>query len=143
MKQGKLVVDLPILLAGELPELHYQEVSRFCPKGIFRRIPKVIYEILRHTIVPSTVVEECAIGWTFLEVIYDVMSSEELNLMDLMVSQMLECKRDMSAPLALQPYIMALVLRTVEDFYRICKVQHQAFLPYQHNEAYMERPPSP
>jgi len=115
----------------------------FGPKGGMWRIPKVIYEILRHSIVPSTVVEECAIGWPFLEVIYDVMSGEELNLMDLMVSQMLECKRDMSAPLALQPYIMALVLRTVEDFYRICKVQHQAFLPYQHNEAYLERPPSP
>jgi hypothetical protein len=51
-----------------------------------RRIPKVIYEILRHTIVPSTVVKESAIGWPFLEVIYAVMFGDELNLLDLMVN---------------------------------------------------------
>ena len=96
-----MVVDFPILLAGELLELHYQEVSKFCPKGVFRRIPKVIYEILRHTIVPSTTVEESAIGWPFLEIIYAMMSSDKRNLVDLMVNQMLECKQDVRAPLAL------------------------------------------
>ena len=81
-----MVVDFPILLAGELLELHYQEVSKFCPKGVFRRIPKVIYEILRHTIVPSATVEDYAIGWPFLEIIYVVMSREKLNLLDSMVN---------------------------------------------------------
>ena len=66
-----------------------------------RRIPKVLHEILRHTIMPSIIVEESAIGWPFLEVIYAMMSSDELNLLDLMVNQMLECKRNMCTPLAL------------------------------------------
>ena len=75
----------------------------FGPKGGLRRIPKVIYEILRHTLVPSATVEESAISWPFLEVIYAMVSSEELNLLDLMVNQMLEYKRDVHAPLALKP----------------------------------------
>lgn len=82
----------------------------------------VIYEILRHTIVPSIVVEGSAIGWPFVEIIYIVISSNELNLLDWMVIQMLEYKRDVRAPLVLQPYIMALVLHMVEDFYRVCEV---------------------
>ena len=66
-----------------------------------RRIPKVLHEILRHTIVPSNVVVGSAIGGPSLEIIYVVLSGDELNLLDLMVNQMLECKRDMHAPLAL------------------------------------------
>ena len=96
----------------------------FGPKGGLRRIPKVIYEILRHTIVPSTAVEDCATRWPFLEIIYVVMSGEKLNLLDSMVNQMFECKREVCAPLALHPYIMAIVLCTVEDFYGVCEVQH-------------------
>jgi hypothetical protein len=69
-----------------------------------RRIPKVLFEILRHTIVPSTAIEGDAIGWPFLEVTYAVLSGKELNLLDLIVNQMLECKRNVRAPLALQPY---------------------------------------
>jgi len=86
MKKGRLVASFPMLLASEIPELHYQETSMFAPKGGMWRIPKVIYEILRHTSTPSDMVEERVIGWPFLEVIYAVMSGEELNLMDLMVS---------------------------------------------------------
>jgi hypothetical protein len=121
-KKGMLVADLPMLLADEILELHYQEASMYGPRGGMRRIPRVIYEILRHTIMPSTAVEESAIGWPFLEIIYVVMSGDKLNLLDLMVNHMLECKRDMHAPLALQPYIMALVLHTVKDFYGVCEV---------------------
>ena len=94
----------------------------FGPKGGMRRNPKVMFEILRHTLVPSTVVEEGAIGRPFLEIIYTVMSDDELNLLDLMVNQRLECKQNVCAPLALQPYIMALVLQTVEDFYGLCEI---------------------
>ena len=56
------------------------------PKGGMRRIPKVIHEILRHTIMPSAVVEDSAIGWPYLEIIYAVMSGDEMNLLDLMVN---------------------------------------------------------
>jgi len=35
------------------------------------------------------------------------------------------------------------VLQTTEDFYGICEVQHQALLPFWHDEAFLERPPSP
>ena len=62
MKRGKLIVDLPMLLVGEMPELYYQEDSIFGPKGGIRRTPKVLHEILRHTIVPSAMVEDGAIG---------------------------------------------------------------------------------
>ena len=54
-----------------------------------RRIPKVLHEILRHTIMPSVVVEGGDIGWPSLEVIYVVLSGDDLNLLDLMVNQML------------------------------------------------------
>lgn len=143
MQRGKLVSSLPMLLVGELPELFYQEASAFSPKGGMRMIPKVLFEILRHTIVPSAAVEGGAIGWPSLEVIYAVLSGEELNLLDLLANQMLECKRNEHAPLALQPYIMALVLHTVKGFYGARKVRHQAFLPYRHDEVLLERPPSP
>ena len=103
----------------------------------------MLHEILRHTIVPSVVVKDSAIGWPSLEVIHAMLSGDELNLSDLMVNQMLECKQDVCAPLALQPYIMALVLRTIEDFYGICEVQHRAFLLYRHDEVFLGRPPSP
>ena len=62
MKRGKLIVELPMLLAGEMPKLYYQEDSVFGPKGGMRRTPKVLHEILRHTIMPSAMVEDGAIG---------------------------------------------------------------------------------
>ena len=101
IKKGKLVASLPMLLAGEMPKLYYQEASAFGPKGGMRRIPKVLHEILRHTIMLSATVEGGAIGWPSLEVIYAVLSGDELNSLDLIVNQMLECKRDVHAPLAL------------------------------------------
>ena len=101
MKRGKLIVELPMLLVGEMPELYYQEDSIFGPKGGMRRTPKVLHEILRHTIMPSIVVEDGAVGWPSLEVIWAILAGDEFNLLDLMVRQMLECKRDMRAPLVL------------------------------------------
>ena len=89
MKRGKLVASLPMLLVGEMPKLFHQEASVFGPKGGMRRIPKVLHEILRHTIMPSVVVEGGDIGWPSLEVIYVVLSGDDLNLLDLMVNQML------------------------------------------------------
>jgi hypothetical protein len=50
-----------------------------------RRIPKVLHEILRHTIMLSAVVEDSAIRWPSLEVIYAVSSGDELDLLDLIV----------------------------------------------------------
>ena len=91
MKRGKLVASLPMLLVGEMPKLFHQEASVFGPKGGMRRIPKVLHEILRHTIVSFAIVEGSAIGWPSLEVIYTVLFGDELNLLDLIVNQMLEC----------------------------------------------------
>lgn len=99
----------------------------------------MMFEILRHTLVPSATVEEGAIGWPFLEIVYAMMSGNELNLLDLMVNRMLDCKQNVRAPLALQPYIMALVLHTVEDFYGLYEIQHRAFLPYRRDEAFLDR----
>ena len=62
MKRGKLIVELPMLLAGEMSKFYYQQDSILGPKGGVRRIPKVLHEILRHTIMPSAMVEDGAIG---------------------------------------------------------------------------------
>ena len=85
----------------------------------------MIFEILRRTVVPSTRGDDNAVGWPFFEIINVVLSSDPINLLDWMVHQMLECKRNVNAPLILQPYIMALVHRTVKDFHRTCEVSHQ------------------
>ena len=92
---------------------------------------------------PSVAVESSAIGWPFLEIIYVMMSREKLNLLDWMVSKMLDYKRDVCAPLALQSYIMALVLRTIKNFKGNCKVGHQVYWHFIDNEAYLEWEPSP
>ena len=108
-----------------------------------RRFPKLLHEILRYTIVPSAAVEDGAIGRPTLEVICAALADDELNLLDLLVDQMLECKRNVRAPLALQPYIMALVLYMIEDFYGVSEIKHWAFLPFCHDEVFLERPHSP
>lgn len=117
MKKGKSVASIFRLLVDGIPELYYHEDSMFGPKGGMRRFPKVLHEILRHTIVPSAAIEDGAVGQPALEVISVALAGDELDLLDLLVDQMLECKRNIHAPLALQPYIMALVLYTFEDFY--------------------------
>ena len=66
-----------------------------------RRFPKLLHEILRYTIVPSAAVEDGAIGRPTLEVICAALADDELNLLDLLVDQMLECKRNMCTHLAL------------------------------------------
>ena len=60
-----------------------------------------------------------------------------------MVNQMLECKKDVDAPLILQPYIMALVLRTVRDFRGVCEVTHEVYIPFPNQECYLSRDSSP
>jgi len=143
MKRGKLVVHLPRLQSGDVQGFHYPETSVYGPQGGLRRIPKLIYEILRRTIVPSAGGNDNAIGWPFYEIITAVMSGEKLNLLDWMVNQMLECKQDVHSPLALQPYIMAMMLRTVSDFRGVSDISHQIYRPFPHQWEYMEREPSP
>jgi hypothetical protein len=53
MKRGKLVVDLSVLGTNEVSGFLYQETSTYGPQGGLRRLPKVIFEVLRHTVVPS------------------------------------------------------------------------------------------
>ncbi|KAG0542208.1 hypothetical protein BDA96_02G083600 [Sorghum bicolor] len=143
MKQGKLVVDFPRLQSGDVQGFYYQDTSVYGPQGGLRRIPKLIYEILRRTIVPSAGANDKAIGWPFYEMITAVMSGEKFNLLDWTVNQMLECKRDVHSPLAFQPYIMALVLRTVGDFRGVSDISHEFYRPFFDQWEYLERKPSP
>jgi hypothetical protein len=76
MKRGKLVVDLPRLQASDVSGFYYQETSIYGPQGGLCRIPKVMYEILRRTIVLSAVGNDNAIGWPFFEIIMAMMSGE-------------------------------------------------------------------
>lgn len=62
---------------------------------------------------PTAAIEGGVVGRPALEVICATLASDELNLVEVLVDQMLECKRIVHAPLALQPYIMALVLYVV------------------------------
>ena len=52
---------------------------------------------------------------------------------------MLECKKDVDAPLILQSYIMALVLRTVRDFRGACEVTHEVYIPFPGQERYLSQ----
>lgn len=62
---------------------------------------------------PSYGGNENALPWPYYEFINDILSGVKINLLDQLVNQMMECKQDVHAHLALQPYITALVLCTV------------------------------
>jgi hypothetical protein len=57
---GKRLDELPLVLAGDqhIPELFYQENSKFGLRGGLRRIPRVLHEIMRHTILSSAAIGE-------------------------------------------------------------------------------------
>ena len=63
-----------------------------------------------------------------MEIVNVVLSGEPINLLDWMVNQMMECKRNVDAPLILQLYIMALVLHTVRDFRGVCETSHGVYI---------------
>lgn len=109
-----------MLSAKEKVGYHYLEAFDFGPPGGLRRLPRVMLEVLRHTIVPS--IGQGAIEWPTLEIINALLNHHSINLLDWLVTQMLECKWDINAPLVLQPYIMALVLYTIKNFRGTCKV---------------------
>ena len=52
MKRGKFVIDLPVLGTNEVFGFLYQETSAYSPQGGLRRLPKMIFEVLRCTVVP-------------------------------------------------------------------------------------------
>jgi hypothetical protein len=104
-----------------------------------RRFPKVILEILRHTIVPTVEWDDSALKWPSMEIVNAVLSGELINLLDLMVNQMMECKRNVNAPLILQPYIMALVLHIIRDFHSVCETSHDIYIPFPGQERYLAR----
>ena len=56
-----------------------------------------------------------------------------------MVNQMMECKRNVDAPLILQSYIMALMLHIVRDFHRVCETNHGVYIPFLGQEHYVVR----
>ena len=143
MKQGKLVVDLPVLGTNEVFGFRYQEISAYGPQGGLRKLQKLIFDILRCTMVPSVGGDDNAVGWPFFEIINVVLSGELINWLDWLVHQMLECKRNVNAPLILQPYIKALVFCTIKDFRATCEVSHQVHWPLIDNEAYLARESSP
>ena len=92
MKQGKLAIDLPVLRI-EVSGFRYQETSVYGPQGGLRRLPKVPFEIMRRTVVPSAGGDDYAIGWPYFEIINAVLSGDPINLLDWMVRQMIKCKR--------------------------------------------------
>lgn len=141
MKQGTKIVDLPVLSAEEKVGYHYPEASDFGPSGGLRRLPRVMLEVLRHTVVPS--IGQGAIEWPTLEIINALLNRRSINLLDWLVTQMLECKWDTNAPLVLQPYIIVLVLCTVKNFHGTYKVWHPIFRPFLIRTHYLAREPSP
>ena len=108
-----------------------------------RRLPKVILEILRHTIVPTIGWDDSAVKWPSMDIVNVVLSRKPINLLDWMVRQMMECKKNVDAPLVFQPYIMALVLRTVREFLGVCETSHEVFIPFSGQERYLARDSSP
>jgi hypothetical protein len=139
MKRGKLVSHLLKLRADEVDYFHYPKMTEYGPQGNLWRLPKVILEILRHTIVPTIGWYDRALEWLSMEIVNVVLSGDPLNMLDWMVNQMLECKRNVGAPLILQPYIMALMLRTVRGFHGAYDVTHGVCIPFLGKECYLSR----
>lgn len=88
MMRGKRVIELPLVLADDftIPELYYQVDSFFGPRGTLRRFPRVLHEILRHTILPSAALGGNELYWPSLEVLKAVLTGMEVNLLDLLVT---------------------------------------------------------
>ena len=76
MKRGKLVSHLPKLRANEVAWCRYLETTEYGPLGNLRRLPKVILEILRHTIVPTVGWDDHAMEWPSMEIVNAVLSGE-------------------------------------------------------------------
>ena len=74
MKRDKLVTELPVLGTDEVSGFRYRETSAYGPHGGLRRLPKVIFEILRCTVFPSIGGDEDAVGWPFFEIVNAVLS---------------------------------------------------------------------
>jgi len=82
MKQGKLVSHLPKLRADEVACFRYSKTTEYGPQGNLRRLPKVILEILRHTIVPMVGWDDHAMERPSMEIVNVVLSGEPLNMLD-------------------------------------------------------------
>ena len=61
----------------------------------------MILKIMRHTIVPTVEWDDSALKWPSMEIVNAVLSGNPLNMLDWMVNQMQECKKDVDAPLIL------------------------------------------
>ena len=81
MKRGKLVTQLTRLQADETACFRYPKTSEYGRRGNLRRLPKVILEILRHTIVPTIGWDDSALEWPSMEIVNVVMSGEPINLL--------------------------------------------------------------
>ena len=86
MKRGKLVSHLPKLRADEVACFRYPETTEYGPQGNLRRLPKVIHDILRHTIVPTVGWDDRAMEWPSMEIVNAVLSGKLLNMLDWMVN---------------------------------------------------------
>ena len=93
MKRGKLVTDLPVLRTNEISSFRYQETSTYGSQGGLRRLPKVIFEVLRRTMIPSLGGDGDTVGWPFFKIVTAVLSRDPINLLDWMVRQMLGANR--------------------------------------------------
>ena len=82
MKRGKLITDLLVLRTNEISGFHYEETSAYGPHGGLRRLPKVIFEILRRTMISLVGGDEDVVGWPFFEIINVVLSGDPINLLD-------------------------------------------------------------
>ena len=101
MKHGKLVAHLPRLRADEVDCFRYPKTTEYGPRGNLRRLPKVILEVLWHTIVPTIGWDDRALEWPSMEIVNTMLSGELINMLDWMVHQMLQSKRDVNASLIL------------------------------------------
>ena len=82
MKRGKLITDLLVLRTNEISGFHYEETSAYGPHGGLRRLPKVIFEVLRHTVIPSLGGDGDTVGWPFFKIFTSVLSRDQINLLD-------------------------------------------------------------
>ena len=93
--------------------------------------------------IPSLGGDGDTMGWPFFKIVTVVLSRDPINLLDWMIRQMLGCKKNVNAPLILQPYVMELVHHNVKNFTGSYEISHQVYWPFIDNEAYLARESSP
>lgn len=130
---------------NDLPRTQEHETYIFYPIGEhhhgasrnLKRYPLLIFSLLRRTIIPK-VGNNDSIRFPYYKVIRAILSGVKLNIVEWMISRMIECKLDQRCALVFQSYIMELVssktvVLDVDD------EMHRVFHPFKNKKSVLQQ----